>query len=105
MIDMKTKFICVLVFDISPDDMPGAAREATLAVQRQDPVIPGFIEGIVMASEDKKQLLVVTQWDSKESWAGSRWNEDIERALSDIVESASTFQVRTYEPITVVRTS
>jgi heme-degrading monooxygenase HmoA len=105
MIDMKTKFVAVLVFDISPDDMSGAAREATLVIQRREPLLHGFIEGIVMASEDRKQLLVVTQWESRESWAHSRWNEDVERALSDIIESATTFQVHTYEPITVVRAS
>ncbi len=103
MIDMKTKFVAVFVFGVSADDLPGVAREATLSMQRQLPLFQGFTEGIVMATEDKTQLLIVTQWDSRESWAASRWNDNIEHILSDMVESTGAFQVHTYEPLTVVR--
>jgi heme-degrading monooxygenase HmoA len=105
MINMNTKFISVMILAVSPEDMPAIAREATLAMQRTVPVMHGFIEGMVMANEQKTEVLLVTQWDSKDSWSAAEWDDALGRTVSDLVEGSKATQYHTYEPITVVRAS
>lgn len=103
MIDVKTKFVSVVVFTVEPEDVPGFAREASLALQRTAPIHSGFVEGIVMANDQRTQVLVISQWASRHDWSIAQWDEDIGHTLSDLVEGASKFDVHGYEPITVVR--
>lgn len=103
MIDVRTKFVSVLVFTVNPDDLAGFAREATLAVQRRAPLFHGFVEGIVMANEDGTQMLIVSQWQSRGDWSAAQWDEELGRTLSDLVVGASSFDIHSYEPLTVVR--
>jgi heme-degrading monooxygenase HmoA len=102
MIDVKTKFITVDIFTLEPTDFPEFAREATLCMQRQAPSRPGFIEGIVMADESQRQALIVTQWESRSSWVGSEWDEEIGQTVANLVKGAKAFDFRAYEPITIV---
>lgn len=105
MIDIKTKFISVVIFRVSRDDLPAVAREAAIVMQRRVPLVSGFVEGLVMANEEKTECLIVTQWQSRDSWNAAQWHENIERGLADLVESVRAFEVHSYEPITVVRAS
>ncbi len=86
-IDLKTKWISALSFTVSPDDQPQLAHEAALVMQRIVPVRTGFIQGVVMANEPRTQLIIVSQWESREAWAAARWDEGIASAISRLVES------------------
>jgi heme-degrading monooxygenase HmoA len=103
MIDVKTKFISVLIFTMAPDETPAFTHQAALVMQRKVPLLHGFVEGAVMANEEKTQVLLVTQWESRDAWSAAQWNDSVSNSLGDFVESASTFEFRTYEPITIVR--
>lgn len=105
MIDIQTKWVSVLVFDVDRHDMQGFARQAELVMRRRIPLMRGFVEGIVMADEDKTRMLIVSQWDSKDAWAASQWDEGIARALGDLVENANSFEFQGYEPITIIRSA
>ena len=101
----KVHFVSVLSFIIKPEDFPGLSREATLLAQRRGPTIHGLVEAIVLGNEEKTQLLMVSQWASRQSWSAAQWDEDIGRSLSDLVESAESFEVRSFEPVAIVRTA
>jgi heme-degrading monooxygenase HmoA len=103
MIDVKAKFVSVIVFRVKPGDLPGLAREMQLVVERKVPLLQGFDSTVLLASEDKTQLLVVSLWESRHAWSGAAWDEEIGRAMADAVETAQSFEVHNYEPITVVR--
>jgi heme-degrading monooxygenase HmoA len=93
----------VLIFTIEPDQLPEFAQHSTIVMQRKVPVLHGFVEGVVMADESKRELLIVTQWETRDAWSAAQWNESVSQSLGQFVESARTFQFRTYEPITIVR--
>lgn len=103
MIDVKTKFVSVVILTIESGDLPSFSREATLAVQRRAPLHHGFIEGVVMTNEERTELLIVSQWETRDDWAAAQWDADIGRTIGDLAENASAFRFRSYEPITVVR--
>ena len=103
MIDVRTKFITVLVFRLDPGDLAGVAREVQLVAERKGPLIDGLIESVVMANDEKTQLVLVALWESKQAWGAAQWDQDVGRAVTDAVETASSFEVHMYEPIAVVR--
>ena len=55
------------------------------------------------ADETKTQVLVVTQWESRHAWAQAHWDQDIGNGIVALVESATSFDVHSYDPIAVVR--
>jgi hypothetical protein len=103
MIEVRTKFVSVSIFTIEPEDLPVFAREASLTLERRGPLHRGFVESIIMASERKNEVLIVTQWESRHDWSVSQWDEDLGRTMGDLVESAKTFDFHSYEPIAIVR--
>jgi heme-degrading monooxygenase HmoA len=103
MIDLKAKFVPVLVFGLDPEDLPSVAREVAMVAKRKGPLMDGFIECVTMTNEDKTQLLVVSLWESKHAWGAAQWDEDVGRVVADAMERSASFELRTYEPISVVR--
>jgi heme-degrading monooxygenase HmoA len=103
MIDVKAKFVAVVIFQVNPGDLPGMAREVQRTVDRKLPTLNGFIGSVVMSNEEKTQLLVVSLWESRDAWSLAQWDQEIGRTVTDEVETAKSFEVRTYEPITIVR--
>lgn len=103
MIDINAKFVTVLIFQCDPGNLPAIADEAQLTIERKAPMIGGHIETILMANEEKTQLLVVSLWESRHAWSAAQWDQDVGRMITDTVEATISFEVRTYEPITVVR--
>lgn len=103
MIDVKTKWVAVATFTISPDQISSFSREASLAMQRNAPLLRGFLEGIVMTNDVHTQLFIISHWDSKEAWSESQWDEHLAQILAGLVEASKGFEFHAYEPITVVR--
>lgn len=105
MIHVQTKWVGVAAFTIDPADIASIAHQAALIMQRNAPLVQGFIEGIVMVDDTRTRMVLVSQWESRESWAAAEWNELLSQALGDWVESSKAFDYHGYEPITVVRAS
>jgi heme-degrading monooxygenase HmoA len=103
MTDMRTKFVAVAMYTVEPERLSAFADAARSTMEREVHRLPGFCEGIVMTDEEQKQVLVVTQWDSKNSWARAEWEPTIGDAVARSVQGAAAYSVRTFVPITVVR--
>jgi quinol monooxygenase YgiN len=103
MLDVKTTFIATLIFTIDPKDLSTFGDAAARLVQQKGSAAPGFIESLVMADETKTQVLIVTQWESRHAWAQVHWDQDVGNGIVALVESATSFDVRSYDPIAVVR--
>jgi quinol monooxygenase YgiN len=103
MLDAKTTFIAALIFTIDPADLGKFGEAAAQLVQSKGSAAPGFIQSVVMVDEAKTQVFVVTQWASRHEWAQAHWDQDIGNGIVALVESATSFDVRSYDPIAVVR--
>ncbi len=103
MVDVKTKYVSVVIFNIVPQDIDALSSELALLMQRKGPLVPGLVESIVLTNETKTQLLSVSQWESRHAWSAAVWDEDLGRMLTDLVEGATSFETRAYEPVTIVR--
>lgn len=105
MIDFKTKFIAVSIYTVTAANFTGLTEASAQTMQRDLPAIEGFCEGVVMADEVKSRVLIVTQWLSKEAWAQAHWEPRIGEAVATFAENATSYDVQTFEPVTIVRTA
>lgn len=103
MIDASSKFVAVHSYSIDPNDLPGMTRQVRLIAERTAPLMSGFLECVIMTNEQHTRLLIVSLWDSRHAWSAAQWNEDIGRVVADVAEGAQSFEVHTYESLSVVR--
>lgn len=103
MIDLQTRFVAVSVFTVAGQKLAGLIDTAQKSMQREVASLEGFREGVVMTDEDQSQVLVVTQWDSKNAWIRAEWEPRIGSAVSAFAEDATAFNVRTFVPAIIVR--
>jgi quinol monooxygenase YgiN len=103
MIDMHTKFVSVSLFTVAPERLSALEDAARATMEQQVHQLAGFREGIVMTDEDQTQVLIVTQWDSKDAWVRAEWEPTIGRAVAAVAKDAAAYNVRTFIPVTLVR--
>lgn len=103
MIDVTTKFIAVSIYTVATENLSAFEASARSTIERDAAVLNGFREGVVMTSEDRTQVLIVTQWDSKQAWVSAEWEPRIGKAVAGFVKDATAYDVRTFVPVIVVR--
>jgi hypothetical protein len=102
-IDETARFVSVISFDLGLGDVSAIVREVKHASERLAPSNTGFIGAVVMMSGEKPQLLVVSVWESGHAWSAAQYDQEIGRVLSDVVETAKSYEIQTYETVAVVR--
>ena len=102
-IDETARFVSVISFDLGLVDVSAMERELKHAVERLAPNKKGFIGSVVMANGEKSQLLVVSVWESGHAWSAAQYDQEIGRVMSDVVETAKSYEIQTYETVAVVR--
>jgi hypothetical protein len=103
MLEAGVRYVSVLILNVEAEDFDAMTREASMLIRRKGASLDGLVECIVLGSEDKKQILVVAQWATRDSWSAAQWDEDIGLLMADIFEAATSVEVHAYEPITIVR--
>jgi heme-degrading monooxygenase HmoA len=98
MVEPKATYVAAFFFG-APRDFSKVSAEAKLFAERVAPQVPGLIDVSLLRNEESTQLLVVSRWESKEAWSRSRWNEQMGKIEADLVESAKSFDVRSFVPI------
>lgn len=103
MVDIRAKFIAVSVYTVATENLASFEASARSTIEHDTLVMRGFCEGIVMTNEEQTQVLIVTLWDSKQSWVGAQWEPRIGNAVAEFVTGATAYDVRTFVPVIVVR--
>ncbi len=104
-IDDTARFVSLLTFTLDPSDEPAVTRELQNAIERREPRQKGFIGSVVMLSADKRQLSVVSIWESDRAWSEAQFDREIGQVVGDAVEAAKSYEVRTYQTLKIVRGS
>ena len=103
MSDANVQYVSVFTFAVKPDDFAELSRKVAALLQGKGAAISGLVESIVLGNESKTQMVIVSQWRTRDSWSAAQWDEDVARSLADIVEGALSFEVQSFEPVAVVR--
>jgi hypothetical protein len=102
-IDDTARFVSILSFTLDPGGASATASDIRHVVETRTPAHEGFLGSVVMLSNDKSQLIVVSLWVSVHAWSSAQYDHEIGRAISDAVVSAKSYEVKTYETVTLVR--
>ncbi len=102
-IDDTARFVSVLSFNFASGDVPVMTRKVRVAVEQLAANKQGFIGCVVMSNGENPQLLVVSVWESGHAWSAAQYDQDIGRVVSDVVETATSYEIQTYDSVTVVR--
>ncbi len=102
-IDETARFVSVISFDLGLGDVSAVRREIQHAVEQRVPNKKGFFGSVVMVNGEKSQLLVVSVWESGHAWSEAQYDQEIGRVVSDVVETAHSYEIRTYETVSIVR--
>lgn len=102
-IDEKARFVSVLSFELGSIEAAAVLPELQRTAEEQVPRKPGFVGCVVMQSVDKTAISVVSVWESADAWSAAEYDQHIGRVVTDIVETAKSYRIQTYETITVVR--
>lgn len=57
----------------------------------------------VMVNAEEARLLVVSVWQSAHEWSGAEYDQEIGKAVAETVEASTSYDIETYETVTVVR--
>lgn len=95
--------ISMVTFKVTDRNSRAVAETAGTVLQQRLPQIPGFVEGTVLASEDKTRIVVLTEWESRECWADAEWDGIIGNAVSRLFEETASYDVEFFFPFLQVR--
>lgn len=95
----KRRFVTALIFDTTPAEFANMSREVKLFTEHKARTIPGLIDTELLGNEERTRVLVLSQWESKDAWARSRWDHEVGVMLGDLVEGSSAFDVWTFVPV------
>ena len=102
-IDDTARFVSVLSFNQGSADVALLAREVQRAVEQRGPKEDGFIGSMVMINAEEPQLLVISVWESRNAWSAAQYDPEIGRTVTEVVEAAKSYEIQTYETVTIVR--
>jgi heme-degrading monooxygenase HmoA len=102
-IDDTARFASVVSFNLGLGDISKMSREVQLAIRDRVPNQKGFIGSVVMENRKESQLLVVSIWESVDAWSATQYDRDVGQVVSDAVEMAKSYEIQTFETISVVR--
>jgi hypothetical protein len=104
MLEIRPHYLSVLVFNVKSEDFERLSEEAATFARRKAPTVKGLLESIVLGNDARTELLLVSQWASRNDWSVAQWDNDVGQFVTTLVESAKSYEIRSYEPITVLRT-
>lgn len=61
--------------------------------------VRGFIEGRIVIDESRAQVIVFTEWDSRETWAQAEWDERISRGVAELYKQTASYHIRLLFPV------
>ena len=105
MVDTTTKFVSVSIYTVAQQNLDAFEASTRALIEQNVTLLEGFLEGAVLIDEQQTQLLIVTQWDSKKAWISANWEPRIGRAVASFATDATAYDVRTYLPVTIVRSA
>jgi heme-degrading monooxygenase HmoA len=102
-IDDTTRFVSVLSFTLDSTGASAVSREVQRTIEARGRDETGFIGSVVMMNAEKHRLSIVSIWESEHAWSAAQYDRQIGQAVSDAVEAAKSYDIETYDTLTVVR--
>jgi heme-degrading monooxygenase HmoA len=71
--------------------------EAADTLRTESTTQPGFLAGEVLVSQDKKTVVIITEWADLHMWSRSRYDVRIGKMLEDCLAASSQIEFEIYD--------
>lgn len=95
----EAKIVCVATYNVTSRDIERVVRQAAHLLQDTAPTLEGFIEGVVLTTEDQTQVILLTNWESRDAWARGEWNEQISRGVAELYKETASFTIKLFHEV------
>jgi heme-degrading monooxygenase HmoA len=89
----EQRIVSVVTFHVSAANFNSVREEVNTALQRRVSTMPGLIEATVLTNEQTTRLVVVSTWESRESWAVAQWDEGVDRTIADVFQDTASYDL------------
>lgn len=95
----EAKVIAVVTFNVTSRNVELVERQARNLLQDTAPTLQGFIEGVLLTTEDQTQVILLTHWESRDAWARAEWNEQISRGVAELYEETASYTIKLFHEV------
>lgn len=97
------QIVSVVTFNVTPQNIEAVTRHARKLLEDTAPAVRGFIEGVLLTTEDETQIVLLTHWESRDDWARAEWNEQISRGVAELYEETASYTVKPFRKVAQAR--
>jgi len=98
----EQRVVSVVTFHVTAKNFGSISEEVNKEMQDHLSTVPGLIEATLLANEQATRLIVVSTWESKQSWAVAQWDDGIERTIADLFQKTASYDLDFYNVLTKV---
>ena len=98
----QTQVVSVVTYDVTPQNIEPVIRHARQLLEETGSTLPGFIEGVLLTTEDRTQIILMAHWESRDAWARAEWNEQISRGITELYEETASFTIKLFHEVAQV---
>lgn len=95
----EAKIESVVAFNVTSRNVELVLRQCRQLLQDTAPTLPGFIEGVLLTSEDQTQVILLTNWESRDAWAHAEWDEQISRGVVELYEETASYTIKLFHEV------
>lgn len=81
----------ILSATLDPHQSSEFADRTTALLENVVAGLEGFVEGRVFEADDRKAVIIITAWKTRDLWAKAHWNEQVQALLAGYAESGTAF--------------
>jgi heme-degrading monooxygenase HmoA len=95
----ETQIVSVVTYDVTPQNIEAVLRHAKQLLEDTGSTLPGFIQGLLLTTDDRTQIILMAHWESRGAWARAEWNEQISRGVAELYEETASFTVKLFHEV------
>lgn len=96
----QTKVVVVITFNVTAQNIGGVLRELRHLLENTAPALRGFIDGVLLTTEDGTRVVLVANWESRDAWAQAEWDEQISRGVVELYEETASYDIKLFNEVT-----
>jgi len=95
----EANVVSIVNFNVTAQNIERVIRHARGLLQDIAPALQGFIEGVLLTSEDETQIVLMAHWKSRDAWARAEWNEQVARGVAELYEETASYTIKVFHEV------
>jgi heme-degrading monooxygenase HmoA len=92
-------FVHVVIVTLKPEATVALLEDVREVMVTVSVKLPGFVESVLLVSDDQTRISVVSIWNDRHSWAQAQWEARIQDAMVELFEAADKVESQSYNEV------